>query len=382
MPKLQFITTHDKFGPEYVIEVYDPKLDMSAFLVIDNTKRGPGKGGIRMTPDVSIDELKRLARTMTWKTALFDLPFGGAKAGIIWNGGSDAKKRQFIESFAEAISIFTPQIYIAAPDINVSEREIDWFVTKTGKWHSATGKPAMLCMKLFGEPGEPCGIPHEYGSTGYGVACATEVAARHQGINLQAASIAIEGFGNVGTFTFRHLHEMGAQVVAVAEKAGTLYDPSGLDFEILYKLKTRGKSILDYPRGKKLAHDDIFTLPVDILIPAAVSDVINATNKDKLQASIIVEAANIPMTEEIEEELFRRGILVVPDFVANGGGVISSYAEHRNYNPKKMLEMVKRKITKATNVVLSTSKEQRKSPREIAFTIAKKLVEDKRRRGG
>src|SRR3989344_5942341 len=141
----------NKIDPEIVVKVYDHKIGMRGFLVIDNTKLGPGKGGIRMTPDVSEEEVARLAKTMTFKNALADIPFGGAKGGIIWEGGTDELKKQFIQSFARAIKPYTPKMYIAGPDVNTGEREMQWFVEATGNWRSATGKPANLCIESFGE---------------------------------------------------------------------------------------------------------------------------------------------------------------------------------------------------------------------------------------
>lgn len=156
-----------------------------------------------MTADLTLKEVFRLARTMTWKCALFELPFGGVKAGIIWRGGSDKLKKQHLQSFASVIKIFTPQRYIAGPDINTDEREMQWFVEATGNWKSATGKPANLCMKIFGKRGEKCGLPHEFGSTGFGVAWATKTATDFLDLDLQKVTVAIAGFGNVGSFTFR-----------------------------------------------------------------------------------------------------------------------------------------------------------------------------------
>lgn len=379
----------DTFGPEYIVKVYDPKIGMEGFLVIDNTVLGPGKGGIRMTPDVSEGEVWRLARTMTWKNALADIPFGGAKAGIVWEGGSDELKKQYIQSFARAIKLFTPKKYIAGPDVNTGEQEMQWFVEETGNWRSATGKPAKYCMKPFGKKGEQprstsgarlrgkCGIPHEFGSTGFGVAHAAKIAAEIKNIDIRKATVAIEGFGNVGRFAFKYLHEMGAAIIAVADSGGTIYNLHGLKRQKLIQLKQIKKSVTEYPNGKICTHDKIFGLSVDILIPAAVTDVINDKNKNRIRAKIIVEGANIPMKESIEKELFRRGILIVPDFVANAGGVISSYAEYRGYNPKKMFEIVEKKIIKITRTVLQQSSTHNKNPRTIAMSMAKAKVEAK-----
>lgn len=368
----------DKFGPEYIVRVYDPKIGMEGFLVIDNTALGPGKGGIRMTQNLSEEEVWRLARTMTWKNALADLPFGGAKAGIIWSGGSFKLKKQFIQSFARAIKLFTPKKYIAGPDVGTGEREMQWFVEATGNWKSATGKPADLCMKIFGKPGEKCGIPHEFGSTGFGVAKAAAIALELANINLKRASVAIHGFGNVGTFAYRYLTEMGAKVTALADKSGAIFNKVGFDLATMQAFISSKKPIVDYPKAEKIDTDQFWSIPVDILIPASVTDVINDQNKDKIQTKIIVEGGNIPMSEEIEEKFFKKGILIVPDFVANAGGVISSYAEYRGYNPKRMFELVERKIKKSTRLVLEKSIKENKNPRIVALEIAKAKVEARR----
>lgn len=369
--------TKDKFGPEYIVKVYNPQIGMEGFLAIDNTALGPGKGGIRMMPSVTEEEVWRLARTMTWKNALADIPFGGAKAGIVWPGGSDELKKQFIQSFARAIKVFTPKKYIAGPDVNTGEKEMQWFVEATGNWRSATGKPANLCMKFSGKPGEKCGIPHEFGSTGFGVAQATIIATQLKGIDTKTATVAIHGFGNVGTFTYRYLTEAGMKVVALADRNTAIYDKEGLDAGIINKLMRERGSLNDYPQFSHIAPDKFWEISTDILIPASVTDVINDGNKNEIKAKIIVEAGNIPMSEKIERELSQKGIFIVPDFVANAGGVISSYAEYRGYNPKKMLEVVKRKIAKTTKVILEESIKTNKNPRDVALKIAKAKVEVK-----
>ncbi|MDO8664624.1 MAG: Glu/Leu/Phe/Val dehydrogenase [Candidatus Liptonbacteria bacterium] len=374
---LQVKVDKDKFGPEYVVEVYDPALGMEGFLVIDNTTLGPGKGGIRMTHNVTIDEVYRLARTMTWKNALADIPFGGAKAGIVWKGGTLETKKKFVQSFARAISVFMPKKYIAGPDVNSGEEEMKWFVEATGNWRTATGKPANYCMQLFGDKGEKCGIPHEFGSTGFGVIEATEVAAELVGISLKNATVAIHGFGNVGTFAYQFLTEKGAKITALADRSGNVFSKNGFDKKIIDRvIKDRLSPIETFPKYK-VSDKDFWGLPVDILIPASVTDVINDSNKNAVRAKIIVEAGNIPMSEKIEKEFFKKGILIVPDFVANAGGVISSYAEYRGYNPKKMFELVSKKVRNATKLVLTESIKEKRNPREVGMEIAVKKVEDR-----
>jgi len=367
----------DEIGPEYILKVYDPQVGMEGFLVIDNTRLGPGKGGIRMTPEVTEEEVFRLARTMTFKCAIADLPFGGAKAGIVWKGGDDKLKKKFIQRFAKRIKIFTPKLYIAGPDVNTGEREMKWFVEATGIFNSATGKPKNFC-KVFGER-KKCGIPHEVGSTGFGVAQATKVAVDILGLNIKEAKVSIHGFGNVGSFTFKYLTQMGAKVIAIADKSGVIFSNDGFEKKLIEEIIQKRKEVINY-RGKaqKLKLEDFWSIPVDILIPASVTDVINESNKDKIKAKIIVEAANIPMKENIEEELFKKGILIVPDFVANAGGVISSFAEYKGYSLDKMFSLVEKKIKKTTEIVLKESLKRGQNPRKVAINLAKEKIFSKK----
>jgi glutamate dehydrogenase (NAD(P)+) len=366
------MVNYDQFGPEYLVKVYDSDLKMQGFLAIDNTWLGPGKGGLRMTADVTEEEIWRLARTMTWKNALAGIPFGGAKAGIVWSGGSKELKKKFVSSFASRIKHFVPKLYVSGPDVSTGEEEMRWFAEATGKWQAATGKPADLCMVRRNK--RWCGLPHELGSTGFGVAQATEVAAQLAGINLKKATVAIHGFGNVGSFTYRYLREMGAKIIALADVSACLFSEEGFDDNRLEEIVRKKGNLSDYPSLKKLKPEDFWQIKTDILIPASVTDVINQKNKDKIQAKLIVEAANIPMPEEIEEELFTRGILIVPDLIANAGGVISSYAEFRGYDPDKAFLVIKRKIRSRVRQILGESLKEKTNPRKIALQLAQKIL--------
>lgn len=385
------IIPKDEFGPELIVKVYDPKVKMEGILVVDNTAFGPGKGGIRMTSDITEEEVYRLARTMTWKNALADIPFGGAKSGIKLNGLSGdeikdpqklkARKKELIQSFARAIKSLVPRKYIAGPDVNTGEREMQWFVEATGIWKSATGKPTDVCIPIIGKNGKNnghrCGIPHEFGSTGYGVAQVTKLVAEMTHIGIEGATVSIHGFGNVGTFSYTYLTEMGAKVIAIADKSGVVFTRDGFDEKIMKDLISNMRSITDYPGGKKIDPKDFWSIPVDILIPASVTDVINESNKNTIKAKVIVEAGNIPMRENIEQELHKKGIIIVPDFVANAGGVISSYAEYRGYQPKRMFKLVTEKITKAARAVLKQSLESKKNPRQVAMELSVAKVRKK-----
>ena len=365
----------DEFGPEKILEVYEPKSGMKGVVVIDNTALGPGKGGIRMTPTVDVAEVFRLARTMTWKCALAGLPFGGAKSGIIFDPKvhPKEKKKEIIEAFARALRPVCPSMYIAAPDVATGEEEMRWFAEANGDWRACTGKPKDMCIDA---EKKRCGIPHEFGSTGFGVAHAAAVAARHAGIEIKGATVAIEGFGNVGSFAAKHLSDMGAKIIAVSDSKGVIYNENGLAFDQLSKIKAATGSVINYKPGKVLSGREIFELPVDILIPAALADVITKENVHRVRAKIVVEGANIPMTPEMEKALHDRGILVVPDFVANAGGVISSYAEWLGETPDAMLKLVEEKIKANVDLVLESAQAERIMPRDAAMEIAKQRVRE------
>ncbi|MBI4239585.1 Glu/Leu/Phe/Val dehydrogenase [Candidatus Uhrbacteria bacterium] len=368
----------DEFGPEYVLTVSDPITGMKGFLVIDNTSRGPGKGGIRMTRTVTLEEVYRLARTMTWKNAIADIPFGGAKGGIIWNGGSDELKKQHVKVFAQKIKHLMPHVYIGGPDVNTGEKEMQWIAEESGIWESVTGKPSAYC-DIKNEK-QRCGLPHELGSTGFGVARAVVVALEILGIPLQSVRIAIEGFGNVGSFAFKFLQEWGAKIIAVADSRGTAYLEAGLDYRTAEQAKKQHGTVSSYQGAQQLSHDDIFSLDADVLIPATITDVITEKNKDSIKAKLIVQGANISMSKEIERELWQRGIQIIPDFVANAGGVISSYAEYVGMTSDEMFALVDEKITKAVTDVLTQSIAEKRFPRDVAMEIAVSRVKETKRK--
>jgi len=357
---------YDKFGPEKIIQVYDPKTGMKGITVIHNTNLGPGKGGIRMTSSVDVEEVYRLAETMTWKNALADIPFGGAKSGIIANDKeiSQEEKDSIVAAFSKAIKEFTPELYIAGPDMNMAEHEMEVFANSNGNKKSCTGKPSKMG-----------GLPHELGSTGFGVYHSTLVAIEHLGLKYEDLSVAIEGFGNVGTFVMKFLTEKGIKVVGVSDSKGTIYNKEGLDYNKLMKVKEESGSVINYEDGEKLNSKELLSLDVDILIPAAIPDLITEENKDLIKAKIISCGSNLPITEEIEEEFHKKDILVIPDFVANAGGVISSYVETIEGTSEKMFEIVEEKITSNTKEMLKRSDEKKIKPRDASMEIAKERVE-------
>ena len=357
----------DDFGPERIVEVYHPKLGMRGVLVIDNTALGPGKGGIRFTPTVDKAEVFRLARTMTWKNAMADLPFGGAKAGITGDPKkmTPEKKDEWVAAFSKLLKGVCPQYYCAGPDINTTEHEMAVFAKANGDMKACTGKPKELG-----------GLPHELGSTGFGVFHAIKVALKHLGRDLKGATYAVEGYGNVGEFVVKFMSEAGAKLVAISDSKGTLVVPEGIDGKKLYDVKKSKGTVTAYG-GKVLPNKDICFQDVDVFVTAAIPDLFGVADVPKIKAKLIVQGSNIATSVEAEQALAKKGILVVPDFVANAGGVISSYIEYIGGTEEKMFKTVEEKITKNTQLVLERAKKEGVIPRIAAEKIAKERVKAK-----
>jgi glutamate dehydrogenase (NAD(P)+) len=369
----------DTWGPEEVIQVYDPETQMKGVLVIDNTALGPGKGGIRISSTVTPLEVFRLARAMTWKCALAEIPFGGAKSGIRANP-YEINKLRFIREFASKIAPFVPSRYIAAPDMNVGEQEVAAFVDEVGDLQAATGKPAAMG-----------GIPHELGTTGFGVGVALEtgfeILCEHIGLceNLSENKVVIQGFGNVGLGIAKYMTAKGAKIVALNDFWGTTYNPDGIDIEKAEKhsYATREKdSVKNYRFGQPLPRDDILSIDCDILVPCAIGDVINMSTWDSIKAKYIVEGANNSTNPRAEELLYQKGVIIIPDFLANAGGVIGSYVEYKRGNEAEAFSMIESKIKKNTKVVLEQALDRGLSPRVIAKEIAQQRVLDAMERRG
>ena len=358
----------DEFGFEKIVEVYDQKTGMQGVCVIHNTARGPGKGGIRMVPDITTEEVMGLARAMTWKNAMADIPFGGAKSGIKANDKqmTPEQKEAVVRAFARKIAELMPDQYIAGPDMNMTEVEMAQIADELKNPKVTTGKPSDMG-----------GLPHELGSTGYGVFVATKVAIEHLGLDPNSLTAAIEGFGNVGTFTMKFLSEIGVKVVAVSDSKGTIYDTEGLDYESLMKTKNGKRTVTAHDKGKVLGTKELFGLPVDILVPGARPNVITSENVGNVKAKIVSEAANLPIPYETELVLMKRGVTVIPDFVANAGGVISSWCETEGWDADRMFKIVEEKISNNTKVMLEHAENvDGNDTRKAALEIAKKRVED------
>lgn len=350
----------DELGPARIVQVYEPNLGLKAALVVDNVAIGPSIGGVRMAPDVSIAECARLARAMTFKNAVAGLRHGGGKAVLYGDPKMPkAAKEQLIRALARALQ--HDEDYIFGPDMGTDEECMAWVKDEIGR---AVGLPESLG-----------GIPlDEIGATGWGLRHAADVAAGYCGLRLHGARIAVQGFGAVGKHAARFLAAEGAVLVAAADSTATIHDSNGLDIEALATWKNAGKPFADYRRGEKLGRDAVVEVACDIWIPAARPDVLNADNVRRLKAKMVLQGANIPATAEAEEYLHRQGILTVPDFIANAGGVICAAMEYQGLGESAAFQAIAEKIAHNTKLVLEEAKARNILPRQAALDLATSRV--------
>jgi glutamate dehydrogenase (NAD(P)+) len=354
----------DEWGPEKVVAVSDRRTGMKGVLVIDNTARGMGKGGTRMSPGVTTGEIARLARVMTWKWAGVDLFFGGAKAGIVFDPASPDKERA-LRAFVRALSNEVPREYVLGLDMGLTERDAAIVQDELGDRGAMMGAPAQLG-----------GLPYdELGITGFGVA---EVA--DELTSLRGKRIAIQGFGAVGAAAAKRFAELGATVVAVSSVHGALHDPNGLDVARLLALRAEAGDLAVKEYGPVLELGAELLVPCDVLVPAALQDVIDADLAGRVQASLVVEGANLPTSPEAQRVLAARGITVVPDFIANAGGVVAAaFGMDARYSPfpvdpAKVLETVSLKLRANAALVIAESARRGALPHDTARSLAQERV--------
>jgi glutamate dehydrogenase (NAD(P)+) len=338
------------------VHIHRPSVGLKAVVAIDNIACGPAIGGVRMAPDVSTEEAFRLARAMTFKNAAAGLPHGGGKSVIFAEPKMLLReKERLIRAFAAAIGGLTE--YIPGPDMGTDELAMGWIKDEIGR--------------AVGLPREIGGIPlDEIGATGFGLVSAIDVARQHIEMPLAGARVVIQGFGSVGKHAARFLAGKGAVLVAASDTRGTIVDENGLDLSALIALKAEGGALYDYPRGRKLGADAVIDIPCEIWIPAARPDVIHAGNVSRPQTRLVAEGANIPCTAEAEEELAARGVLVLPDFIANAGGVICAAVEYRGGTEAAALALIDEKIRANTEAMLDEVRRTGALPRTAALSLA------------
>ncbi|MCI4434112.1 MAG: Glu/Leu/Phe/Val dehydrogenase [Thermoplasmata archaeon] len=374
--------------PMRVLEVTIPvKMDdgsvkiFKGFRVQYNDARGPTKGGIRFHPQETLDTVKALAAWMTWKTSVVDIPYGGAKGGVICDpkSMSEGEIERLSRGYIRAIGRFIgPEKDIPAPDVYTTPQIMAWMMDEYSK------------IVGYNAPGVITGKPLEVGgSLGRGDATAKggmyclREAAKKIKLDLSKATVAVQGYGNAGQFAHKLVTEMfGAKVVAVSDSKGGIYCEKGLDFEKVLAHKEKTGSVVNFPGTKNITNEELLELKVDVLIPAALENQITGKNADKIKAKIVLELANGPTTPEADEILYKKGILDIPDFLANAGGVTVSYFEWvQNINGyywtlDEVYQRLDQKMTKAFWDVMDAMEKYKVEPRTAAYIVAVKRVAD------
>jgi glutamate dehydrogenase (NAD(P)+) len=368
-PKRQIIVSCPVQMDNGEIEVF------TGYRVQYNITLGPAKGGIRYHPDVSLDEVTALAAWMTWKCAVAHIPFGGAKGGIVCDPTKmsrrelEALTRRYV---AEIVDNIGPEKDVPAPDVNTNDQIMAW-VMDTYSMHVGHTATAVVT----GKPIEMGGSLGRREATGRGVMIVTREAAKHVGLDIQGLRIGIQGFGNVGSVSADLLAKAGAKIVAVTDWKGGVYNERGLDIDQLLEFAaTHDKTVDGFPGGDRLSNDKLWGLDVDVLIPAALENQITMENAPSIKAKIITEGANGPTTPDAHAYLHGRGVFIVPDILANAGGVTTSYFEWVQdrygyfWEEKDVNERLEKKMCEAFEAVLKTSIRYEVDMRTAAYIVA------------
>jgi len=352
----------------------DGSLDVfTGFRVQHSLARGPAKGGIRFAPDVDLDEVRALAAWMTWKCAVVDIPFGGGKGGVICDPSNMSPRemeRLTRRYTANLLDIIGPERDVPAPDMNTNEQIMAW-VLDTYSMHRRSTQPAIVT-------GKPIGLGGSRGrrtATGRGVFLMAREALRHLGIE-GPARVAVQGCGNVGSYAARFFHEAGHKVVALSDVRGGIRNEKGLDVPRVLEYLGREKTLAGYPEGEGLTNQDLLETDCDVLVPAAVENQIHSGNAAAVRARVIVEGANGPTSAEADRILEEKGVLVVPDILANAGGVTVSYFEWVQdrmgffWSEEEVSERLERILVRAFGEVMERAEHFQVSPRIGAYLLA------------
>ena len=368
-PKRQIVVSCPVQMDNGEIEVF------TGYRVQYNITLGPAKGGIRYHPEVSLDEVTALAAWMTWKCAVAHIPFGGGKGGIVCDPTRMSKRelealtRRYV---AEIIDAIGPEKDVPAPDVNTNDQVMAW-IMDTYSMHVGHTATAVVT----GKPVEMGGSLGRREATGRGVMIVTREAAKHLGFDINGATVAIQGFGNVGSVSAQLLAGIGAKVVAVTDWKGGVYNDKGLDIaKLLDYAATHDKTVDGFPGGEPLDNDALWGLDVDVLIPAALENQITMDNAPRIRAKILTEGANGPTTPDAHQHLYDRGVFVIPDILANSGGVTVSYFEWVQdrygyfWEESEVNERLEKKMCEAFDDVLQTSLKYNVDMRTAAYIVA------------
>ncbi len=339
-----------------------------------NITLGPAKGGIRYHPDVSLDEVTALAAWMTWKCAVAHVPFGGGKGGVVCDPTRmsrrelEALTRRYV---AEIIDAIGPEKDVPAPDVNTNDQIMAW-VMDTYSMHVGHTSTAVVT----GKPVEMGGSLGRREATGRGVMIVTREAAQHLGFDIKGATVAVQGFGNVGSVSADLLAGLGAKIVAVTDWKGGVYNPDGLDVARMLDFARQHKTIDGFPGGESIENEQLFALEVDVLVPAALENQITMENAPAIKARIVAEGANGPTTPEAHRHLHERGVFVIPDILANAGGVTTSYFEWVQdrhgyfWTEPEVNHRLETMMREAFRAVLQTSLKYKTDMRTAAYIVA------------
>ncbi len=343
----------------------------TGYRVLYNTSRGPAKGGIRFDMKVTLEEVKALAAWMTWKCAVVNLPFGGAKGGVVCDphGMSVGELERVTRRYTKGIiSLLGPDTDVPAPDVNTNERVMAW-VMDTYSMHVGRTENAVVT----GKPVEMGGSLGRKEATGRGCMLVTREAMNHLGLKMQGATVAVQGFGNVGSIAAKLLVREGCRVVAIGDRAGAFHNAKGIDVDAAIAYVAKHRSLEGFDGADAMNPDDLLTLDVDVLVPAALENVITTKNAPKIRARLICEGANGPTTAAADPILDEKGIFVIPDILANAGGVTVSYFEWVQdrmgyfWSEDDVNERLGGIMTRSFQEVLSLSKQHRVNMRTAAY---------------
>jgi glutamate dehydrogenase (NAD(P)+) len=367
------ITPYREMRVEVPVRMDDGRLEVfMGYRIQHNGARGPYKGGIRFHPSADVEEIRALASLMTWKTAVVDIPFGGAKGGIQCEPKhmSQRELQQMTQRYTRHISyIIGPSRDIPAPDMNTNAQIMAWMMDAYGQKHGYTPEV------VTGKPIELGGSYGRESATGQGLAFVVEEMQEDYGFAIEDSSVAVQGFGNVGSWVARILDQMGARIVAVSDVGGGVYDPGGLDVAALLRHHGESRSVAGLAGAEAVTNEEILELPCDLLVPSAVGEVIHSGNAEHVRARIVVEGANHPTTPNADRILAERGVHLIPDILANAGGVTVSYFEwaqniqrHR-WELEKVQSELRKVMTAAYRNVYRTAREYGVSLRMASFMI-------------
>jgi glutamate dehydrogenase (NAD(P)+) len=345
------------------------------YRVLHNMVKGPTKGGIRYHPDVNLDECRALAMWMTWKCALMNLPYGGAKGGVVVDPAALSKREleKMTRRYATEISQFIgPERDIPAPDVGTNAQVMAW-IMDTYSMHKGYSIPAVITGKPVAVGGT---VGREY-ATGLGVTYVTRALLRQRlGRTLEDATVAVQGFGNVGSWTARTMHERGARIVAVSDKYGGIQNQNGLDLRLLGRHVAETGSVVGFANSESISNAELLEMDVDVLVPAAMEGQITGENAGRVRATVLAEGANGPTTPEADEILNKKGVIVIPDILCNAGGVVVSYFEWVQglqsffWDENEVRRQMERKLLDNLEVVIRVSTQRNCSLRMAASIIA------------